>query len=73
MAADNVQAGALPTEPISPEQRAHLMKAMTVTPQALEHLRKQGMFNAREGGDIPEMMPEGCCKPDGGTCCPNAK
>jgi hypothetical protein len=73
MAQDHVQSGAVPTQPITTEQRAHLAKAMLVTPQALEHLRKMGMFKARGAADVPDMMPEGCCKPDGGTCCPNAK
>ncbi|QGZ42345.1 hypothetical protein IP92_04077 [Pseudoduganella flava] len=73
MGPDNVQSGALPTQPLTAAQRARLKKAMLVTPQAMEHLRKMGMFKARRAADAPEMMPEGCCKPDGGTCCPNAK
>jgi hypothetical protein len=37
-------------------------KAMVVSPDALDHLRK---FRVVDKAD-------GCCRPDGGTCCPNA-
>lgn len=72
MPAEHVQPGALPTESVSQEQRAKLAKAMTVTPQAIAHLRKMGLLESR-GGDGQLRPQAGCCKPDGGTCCPNAK
>lgn len=40
-------------------------RTMVVHEDAIEHLLKQGV--------IPKMARDGCCKPDGGTCCPNAR
>ena len=39
----------------------------------MEHLRDKGMIKPLEDGTVPLNRLEGCCKPDGGTCCPNAK
>ncbi|MET0357503.1 MAG: hypothetical protein ABW044_12050 [Cellvibrio sp.] len=40
-------------------------RTMVVNEDALTHLQNQGV--------IPRMARDGCCKPDGGTCCPNAR
>ena len=40
-------------------------KARVVNEDALNHLVERGV--------IAVMARDGCCKPDGGTCCPNAK
>lgn len=40
-------------------------RTMVVNEDALTHLQNQGV--------IPKMARDGCCKPDGGTCCPNAR
>lgn len=40
-------------------------RTMVVQEDAIQHLLKQGV--------IPRMARDGCCKPDGGTCCPNAR
>ena len=40
-------------------------RTMVVNEDALSHLQSIGV--------IPKMARDGCCKPDGGTCCPNAR
>jgi hypothetical protein len=40
-------------------------RVMVVHEDALQHLQDRGV--------IALMARDGCCKPDGGTCCPNAK
>ena len=40
-------------------------RVMVVNDDALKHLVDRGV--------IARMAAEGCCKPDGGTCCPNKK
>jgi hypothetical protein len=40
-------------------------RVMVVNEDALKHLVDRGV--------IALMARDGCCKPDGGTCCPNAK
>ena len=47
-------------------------RMMLVTDETLNHLRSHGVIP--EPGKILEMArADGCCKPDGGTCCPNKK
>ncbi|MBO9689878.1 hypothetical protein [Roseateles chitosanitabidus] len=40
-------------------------RVMVVQPTAIEHLVQRGV--------LAPLARDGCCKPDGGTCCPNAK
>jgi hypothetical protein len=40
-------------------------RVMVVNDEALKHLVDRGV--------IALMARDGCCKPDGGTCCPNKK
>ncbi len=40
-------------------------RARVVNEDALSHLVQRGV--------IALMARDGCCKPDGGTCCPNAR
>lgn len=40
-------------------------RVMVVNNDALKHLVDRGV--------IARMAADGCCKPDGGTCCPNKK
>jgi len=40
-------------------------RVMVVNDDALKHLVDRGV--------IARMAADGCCKPDGGTCCPNKK
>lgn len=40
-------------------------RVRVVNEDALKHLVDHGV--------IARMARDGCCKPDGGTCCPNAK
>lgn len=40
-------------------------RVRVVNEDALKHLVDRGV--------IARMARDGCCKPDGGTCCPNAK
>lgn len=65
--------GELPTESITKEQRVVLVESLLVTWKAMEHLRNKGMIKPLEDGTVPLNRLEGCCKPDGGTYCPNAK
>ena len=65
--------GELPTELITKGQRVVLVESLLVTWKAMEHLRDKGMIKPLADGTVPLNRLEGCCKPDGGTCCPNAK
>jgi hypothetical protein len=49
------------------EQLMHELtkRVRAVNEDALTHLVDRGV--------IPRMARDGCCKPDGGTCCPNAR
>lgn len=40
-------------------------RVMVVQPDALQHLVDRGV--------LARFAADGCCKPDGGTCCPNKK
>lgn len=40
-------------------------RARVVNEDSLDHLVQRGV--------IALMARDGCCKPDGGTCCPNAR
>lgn len=40
-------------------------RVRVVNEDALNHLMDRGV--------IARMARDGCCKPDGGTCCPNAR
>ncbi|WP_141100641.1 hypothetical protein [Roseateles aquatilis] len=40
-------------------------RVMVVQPNAIDHLVQRGV--------LAPLARDGCCKPDGGTCCPNAK
>jgi hypothetical protein len=62
------QRGGLPTEGVTREQRVVLVESLTVTWKVLEHLRAKGVI-AQKG----LLREAGCCKPDGGSCCVNAK
>jgi len=55
------------------EQRVVLVESLLVTWKAMEHLREKGMIKPRGDGTVPLRRDDGCCKPDGGTCCPNRK
>lgn len=47
-------------------------RLMLVTPQAINHLQSHGAIPMK-GIDAAMLRADGCCKPDGGTCCPNKK
>lgn len=40
-------------------------RVMVVNEEGLKHLQDRGV--------IALMARDGCCKPDGGTCCPNKR
>ena len=51
------------------EERVILVQSLAVTWDVLDHLRDKGVLPVRA-----EMRAaDGCCKPDGGTCCVNKK
>jgi hypothetical protein len=49
------------------EERVVLVQSLAVTWDVLDHLRDKGVIPARAG----MRAADGCCKPDGGTCCVN--
>ena len=55
----------LPTRSTSSKQTADLTKRLTVTNKAISHMVKKGA--------LARMAADGCCKPDGGTCCVNKR
>lgn len=59
------KSGSLPTKSPSSKQIKKLTKNLLVTDKALGHLVSFGMIN------VSQIRAAGCCKPDGGTCCPN--
>jgi hypothetical protein len=67
---DRQAASALAFETVSQIRLDTLLKELTkrvmvVNDDALQHLQDRGV--------IARMARDGCCKPDGGTCCPNAR
>lgn len=58
-----------PARGVTPQQSVVLVQSMLIDWRVMEHLHRQGVvenaFALREA--------DGCCKPDGGTCCVNAK
>jgi hypothetical protein len=61
---------AMGLETLSPQHLDGLVRelgrrVMVVNPDALDHLVQRGV--------LAPLARDGCCKPDGGTCCPNAK
>jgi hypothetical protein len=65
------KSGVLPTEPVTQEQKVVLVQSLLVTWNVLGHLQQHGIFKTQE--DILKLRAEGCCKPDGGTCCVNKR
>jgi hypothetical protein len=64
-----VSASAQHVEELLTELRSRLM---LVTDSTLNHLKSHGVIIAH--GATPTMArADGCCKPDGGTCCVNKK
>jgi hypothetical protein len=59
--------GALPTEQVTKEQRVILVRSLLVDWKVFEHLHEQGVVEER----FALRAQDGCCKPDGGTCCVN--
>ena len=48
-------------------------RLMLVTPEAINHLQSHGAMPARGITSDTLRAADGCCKPDGGTCCPNRR
>lgn len=73
----NAPGGKIATVQVSPEVVTKLMgeltnRLMLVTDQTLNHLRSHGVISAHGGAPVMARA-DGCCKPDGGTCCVNKK
>ena len=60
----------LATRPISLEQARSLLQEMSLR---LTVVSEQGLGHLLARGVIAPVARDGCCKPDGGTCCPNKK
>jgi hypothetical protein len=70
MATKNAGGGKITSTPISRERADQLIGELArrlnvVTAEALDHLVYRKVIQSR--------VADGCCKPDGGTCCPNAR
>jgi hypothetical protein len=70
MATKNAGSGKFAPTAISLERAEELMAELSrrltvVSDQALDHLVVRGVLGTK--------ARDGCCKPDGGTCCPNAR
>jgi hypothetical protein len=77
MADENAVGGKLSTVSVSPERVQELMselqnRLMLVTDRTLNHLQSHGALPAH-GAKPTVVRADGCCKPDGGTCCVNKK
>ncbi len=68
---DEKKPGALPTGPATIEQTVVLVQSLLVTWNVLDHLQQKGVFKTQ--ADIMKLRADGCCKPDGGTCCVNKR
>jgi len=73
MSSKHNKPGKLPTKPITTKQRVVLVESLQVTWKVLEHLKKKGMLQPQADGKVSLRRDDGCCKPDGGTCCVNKK
>lgn len=67
----------LSTTSVSPERVQELMselqtRLMLVTDRTLNHLQSHGAV-PKPGASAAVLRADGCCKPDGGTCCVNKK
>jgi hypothetical protein len=58
---------ALPTQPLTKDQRVILVQSLLVDWRVLEHLHEKGVVEER----FALRAQAQCCKPDGGTCCVN--
>ena len=68
----NISTADVPAEHVETLIRELDRRLMLVTPQAINHLQSHGAIPMK--GIEPAMLrADGCCKPDGGTCCPNKK
>jgi hypothetical protein len=47
-------------------------RLMLISPETINHLQSHGVIPVK-GIDTALLRADGCCKPDGGTCCPNKK
>src|SRR5262249_60457369 len=73
MPSKRARPGKLPTKPVTKGQRVVLVESMQVTWKVLERLKKKGMLKTEAEGMVSLRSADGCCKPDGGTCCVNKK
>lgn len=72
MSNTNSKSSKVVTKPVTNLQVKKLMdelskRLMVVTDNSLNHLIEKGVISKLD------IKRAGCCKPDGGTCCPNAK
>jgi hypothetical protein len=64
------QSGALPTEAVTKEETVVLVRSLLVDWKVLEHLHQRGLVEEQY---LLRRAADGCCKPDGGTCCVNKR
>jgi hypothetical protein len=53
---------------VTPQQSVALVQSMLVDWRVMEHLQRNRVVE-----DAFALREDGCCKPDGGSCCVNAK
>jgi len=69
MSQKDLEPGVIPTKPVAKTETVVLMRSLLVDWKVLEHLRDK-----RVGAEqLKANLRAGCCKPDGGTCCVNAR
>jgi len=69
MSDDSGPAEGLPVHGATHEQRVILVRSLLVEWNVLEHLQRHDAL----GRGLAAMRKDGCCKPDGGSCCVNKR
>jgi hypothetical protein len=65
---DEMSSGeSLPVRGATHEERVILVRSLMVDWDVLDHLKKHKAL----GMELSMMRADGCCKPDGGSCCVN--
>lgn len=67
------KSGSLPTERATKEQTVVLVQSLLVDWKVLDHLKSKGLLTREAILKAREPQADGCCRPDGGTCCVNRK
>ena len=64
---------ASPLQPFETVTQLRLEALMTQLTKRVRVVNEDALTHLVDRGVIARMARDGCCKPDGGTCCPNAR